>query len=267
MLLSGSGGNFTDTQIAGLPSPPAGFVIGDFNSDHIPDIFAVDSRGMGQAYLGAGNGTFQGTGKTILASDLYLVAPPFVAGDFDHDGNLDVATRTQLSGPDEILFLFGDGMGGFTRQSIVSDHSFTLQVGDVNGDGIADIFGSGDPGFSYSSVVLGRDDRNYPSAQVLLPNDGADLFSGDVLGDGFMPLLLPAPCTVALASIPRSFYPFHSDLHFTTQAPAPEYATVLVDLDGDGIADMVGFPAPALIFCKAPHPGLFTPPITPHPLP
>jgi len=261
MLLSGSGGSFTDTQIAGLPSPPAGFVIGDFNNDHVPDIFAVDSSGIGQAYLGAGNGTFKGTGKTILASDLYLASPPFVSGDFDHDGNLDVATRTQLTGPDEILFLFGDGKGGFTRQSIVSDHSFTLQVGDVNGDGIADIFGSGDPGFSYSSVVLGRDDRNYPSAQVLLSSEWGDLSSGNVFGDGFMDLLVAGSGNGGAGSVSGTIYHFQSDGTFKAEGQAPEYATLLVDLDGDGIADMVGFTGTGLIFWKGDGSGVFTAPI------
>jgi hypothetical protein len=261
-LLSSSSGSFTDTQLAGLPSPCLGFVVADFNNDHIPDIFAINANNnMGQAYLGAGNGTFTATGSPILASDGYLAAPPFVAGDFDHDGNIDVATRIQLSGPDEILFLFGDGKGDFTRQVDVSDHSFTLQVGDVNGDGIADIFGYGTD-FAYPSVVLGRSDRNFPSAQVLNPQNWGVLSAGNVFNDGFTDLMVGGSGDGGSGSIPGTIYHFQPDGTFATEGQAPEYSTVLVDLNGDGIADMVGFGGTSLLIWKGDGSGVFQAPIS-----
>ena len=139
MLLSTSGGTYNDSQVAGLPSPTLGFVVADFNSDHVPDIFAVSLNGLGSTYAGAGDGTFTATGSPILATDGFLVTFPFVVGDFDNDGHIDIATRTAAFGPDELELLWGDGRGNFTKQAIVSDQSFTLQVGDVNGDGISDI--------------------------------------------------------------------------------------------------------------------------------
>jgi hypothetical protein len=57
MILSAANGSYTDSVIAGLPSPVLGFVVADFNNDHIPDIFAINGNsigfGMGQAFLGA----------------------------------------------------------------------------------------------------------------------------------------------------------------------------------------------------------------------
>src|SRR5205814_1913744 len=41
ILLSASDGSYTDTPVA-LPTPPAGFVIADFNNDHVPDLFVID---------------------------------------------------------------------------------------------------------------------------------------------------------------------------------------------------------------------------------
>ena len=64
--------------------------VGDFNNDGIPDLFVVDFAGTGQAYLGKGDGTFAVGGSPVAASDGFLVTPPFVAGDFDHDGNIDI---------------------------------------------------------------------------------------------------------------------------------------------------------------------------------
>ena len=261
ILLSGPGGSFTDSRPAGLPSPTAGFVVADFNNDHVPDIFAINSANMGQAYLGAGNGTFTATGSPILAFDGFLTTMPFVAGDFDNDGNMDFATRTALSGPDEILFLFGDGKGNFTRQSIVSDQSFTLEVGDVNGDGIADIFAGVDPGFAYPSVVLGRSDRNFPSPQILFPNTWGTLSAGNILNNGFTDLLVAGAGDGTFGSVPGTIYQIQSNGTFAAQGEAPEYPTLLVDLNGDGIPDMVGFSGTTLLIWKGDGSGIYQSPI------
>jgi hypothetical protein len=266
VFLSAADGSFTDSQIAGLPSPSLGFVVADFNNDHIPDIFAIDAQGMGLTYLGAGNGTFQATGSPVLASDRFLSAPPFVTGDFDNDGNMDVATRTALSGPDEIVFLWGDGKGNFTRQADVSDQSFTLQVGDVNGDGIADIFAGVDPGFAYPSVVLGRNDRNVLSPQILLPYTLGYLSAGNVFGDGFTDLLVGGSGDGGSGSVPGTIYHVQPDGTFAVEGQAPEYSTLLVDLDGDGIPDMVGFSGTNLLIWKGDGSGIFQAPINQIPL-
>jgi len=263
MLLSSPGGTYTDTPVAGLPSPAIGFVVADFNHDNIPDIFAVNdnnSGSLGQAYLGTGNGTFTATGNPIVG-DGYLVAPPFVVGDFDHDGNIDVATRSVLSGPDEIVFLWGDGKGNFSSQGIVSDHSFTLQVGDVNGDGIADIFAGGDSGHTYPSVVLGQNGRAFPSPQVLFPNTWGPLSAGDIFQDGFTDLLVGGLYTGGPFNIPATIYHYQSDNTFAIVGAAPTYPTVLVDLNGDGIPDMVACTGDGIMMWKGDGTGVFQAPV------
>lgn len=271
MITFGSGETYTDVPIAGLPSPTLGFVVADFNQDHIPDIFAVDGNsigfGLGQVYVGLGNGTFRATGKTIVASDGYLASVPFVVGDFNHDGHIDVATRTQLSGPDQILFLWGDGTGGFTSQAIVSDHSFTLQVGDVNGDGIPDIFAGGDSAYMYPSVVLGQNGRALPSAQVLFPNSSGFLSAGDVFGDGFNDLLVGGVYTGGPFNIPGTMYHYHADGTFAAQGAAPTYPTVMVDLNSDGIPDMVGFTGTEMLIWEGDGTGVYQAPINQMSLP
>jgi hypothetical protein len=273
MLLSETGGAYTDTPIVGLPSGAYGFVVGDFNNDHIPDIFAIDQNGMGQVYLGAGNGTFTPTGTPVYASDEYFVViplsdPPFTVGDFDGDGNLDVAIRTQLSGPDEILFLFGDGRGNFTSQVDVSDHSSALQSGDVNGDGITDIFAAATAGFAYPSFVLGRSDRNFPSAQTLLPYTWGMLSTGNVFNNGLTDLLVggEGDGNASDGSAPGTIYRYQPSGALASQGQAPLYSTLLVDLNGDGIADMVAFSGTSLLIWKGDGSGVYQSPINQIPL-
>lgn len=269
LLLSAPDGSYTDTQVAGLPSPTLGFAVADFNHDNIPDIFAVDGNGLGLAYLGSGNGTFKPTGSPIRASDGYLASAPYVTGDFDNDGNVDVATRIGLSGPDEIVFLWGDGKGNFTSQSVVSDHSFYLEVGDVNGDGIPDIFAGVDQGFAYPSVVLGQNGRNFPSAQFLLPNTWGKLSTGDVFGDGYTDLLVAGidNNSTGDGSFPGTIYHYQPSGKFTAEGQAPDYQTLLVDLNGDGIADMVGLSGTNLLIWKGDGSGNFGAPVNQIPLP
>jgi len=63
-------------------------------------------------------------------------------GDFDGDGNLDIAyTRHN---PRELVVLLGDGKGGFTRAktegvTIAPNTNYDLKIADVNGDGKPDI--------------------------------------------------------------------------------------------------------------------------------
>jgi uncharacterized protein (TIGR03437 family) len=261
LLLSGPGGSYTDTPLPGVSRGTLGLAVGDFNNDHIPDLFVVDPKGMGRAYLGTGDGNFNPTGTPIFASDGYFASTPFVTADFDHDGNTDIATRTQLSGPDEILFLWGDGEGNFTSQSIISDHSFTLQVGDVNGDGIADIFAGVDQGFAYPSVVLGQNGRNFPSAQPLFPNTWGYLSTGDVFHDGYNDLLVGGVDNNCNPNVPGNIYHVQPNGTFASEGQAPGYATVLVDLNGDGIPDMVGFCGEEMLIWKGDGSGIFQAPI------
>src|ERR1700683_3428204 len=196
-----------------------------------------------------------------------LSDPPFAAGDFDGDGDLDVVTRLSLGGPDQMLFLSGDGKGNFTSQVDVSDHSFA-QTGDVNGDGITDIFAGVSPGFAYPSTVLGRTDRNFPSAQTLLPYNWGSLSTGNVFHDGLTDLLVGGlgDGNVSDGSTPGTVYEYQPSGAFANRGQAPEYSTSLIDLNGDGIADMGAFSGSNLLIWKGDGSGVFQAPINTIPL-
>jgi hypothetical protein len=264
-MLFHQGGTFTDTLAVGITGPSWPFVVGDFNNDRIPDLFVVDGRGTGQAYLGKGDGTFAAGGNSIAASDGFLVTPPFVAGDFDHDGNMDIVTRLTTVGPDVLLLMWGDGHANFSSQIIASDNSFKLSTGDVNGDGIPDILAS--DGFGYVAVTLGRNDRNFPSSKLLLNAPSGALSSGNVFNDGAHDILVSGTgdCTT-LAGTPGVIYHIQPNGAPIAKGTGPACTSVLADLNGDGIADLVGLSQNIVYIWKGDGTGNFQTPVTQIPL-
>jgi len=84
-----------------------------------------------------------------------IIAPELlVAGDFNQDGNMDLAVN--CTGFDVVAILFGDGQGGFTLGGhfTVDTLSKGLQVGDVNMDGKLDLVNASNWGYS-CTVHLG----------------------------------------------------------------------------------------------------------------
>lgn len=261
-LIFHNDGSATDTL---TPTPyqyPWSVAVGDFNGDGVPDLFIVDGiTGYGQTMAGNGDGTFSLLGIPAYASDGFLVTRPFVTGDFDHDGNLDMATRLTLIGPDMIQLMWGDGHGNFTDQLIASDQSFTLAAGDVNGDGIPDILEGW--GFGFPGVILGRHDRNFPTAKLLLntPPQGI-LSSGNVFNDGYHDILVSGYGDCATNSgAPGVIYHFLPNGAPAAKGTTPDCDAVLADLDGDGIADLVGLNGSTLLIWKGDGAGNFQGPV------
>src|SRR5437879_13708747 len=69
-----------------------------------------------------------------------IIAPELlVAGDFNQDGNMDLAVN--CTGFDVVAILFADGQGGFTLGGHCPTDTLTkgLDVGDVSSDGHLDL--------------------------------------------------------------------------------------------------------------------------------
>jgi hypothetical protein len=122
--------------------------VGDLDNDHTPDIVVTSfARIGGIFYYGAvsvslsnANGTFQP--PQLFPVSQNLVQQAVAVGDFNRDGNLDIATATD----DTVSVLLGNGKGGFqsplsfsSGATFVSGLAVGLAVGDFNGDGFPDL--------------------------------------------------------------------------------------------------------------------------------
>jgi len=160
-------GNGDGTFQAGRPlflSNGGNFVMADFNRDGLPDIMA-GSDGYGNAtysirsvFLGQPDGSFQYAesyfptlytdyyGPTLANPSVQLNYFPGVVGDFNGDGNLDVAIfpfadpTTSESTNLQILYGNGDGTFAPTYVTYPFGKRYVPQfAADLNGDGRADL--------------------------------------------------------------------------------------------------------------------------------
>jgi len=139
LLLGNGDGSFGALeQVAGSGTSFVGSItaaVGDFNGDGNLDIAtAIQTagstiQGFIQISLGAGNGTF-----TVAPSvpNVTSVTTPLLVGDFNDDGNLDLATGG--------YFYYGQGDGTFPTSNGSSGAPTFVLAGDANGDGLLDVF-------------------------------------------------------------------------------------------------------------------------------
>jgi len=147
-----SGNSYVQSFSSGIPPVSDGIAVADFNGDGKLDIAAASA-----ILLSNGDGTFRGIPFVNGPQ------PPAVAGDFDKNGTMDLATASSVV---DILTNTGNGV-----LSVI--HTYSLPVNltavgivsaDLNGDGNLDlVVNQVDPsGTSWSySVLLGNGDGSF----------------------------------------------------------------------------------------------------------
>jgi VCBS repeat protein len=244
-------------------------VLADVNHDGMADIVGFASNGV-QVSLAAGGGNFA-TPNLVLpnfgtnaggwtSQDQY----PRLVADTNGDGLGDVvgfaSNGVQVSlgagggyfaAPTTMLSYFGTDAGGWTSQD-----QYPRTLGDVNGDGKSDIVGFASNG---AQVSLATGGGNFSAPSLILPDFGTNAggwtsqdqyprLLADINGDGKADIVGFASdgVHVALATGGGNF----SDLglvlpDFGTNAGGWSsqdlYPRAVADVNGDGIADIVGF--------------------------
>jgi hypothetical protein len=233
VMLGNGDGTFQAPVLYTLGNAAGAGQLGDFNNDGIPDLVIVTpSDGSISVLLGNGDGTFQTPKTTIIGSQS---DPQDVAvGDFNADGNLDVALPIALpqSGQYGVAVLLGNGNGTFGSPAyyVTQGVGRLIASADFNNDGKLDLVTANSLGAI--SVLLGTDDGTFQTAlngQVL--NGVATALSvADFNHDGKLDVAMGE--SLALGNGNGTF-------QSPVEVANGMTVTATGDFNGDGVADLL----------------------------
>jgi len=219
--------------------------IGDCDGDGDDDI-AVSNHGYDAYGYALGYSIIMyrndGSAMTMVLDTYWFSDPPndVAFGDFDADGDLDLAVATKDNRP--VLLYENDGSCGFTEvwSSSAEEQNVAIAFVDLNGDGADDLFVANADGAShdvYLSNHVGFD-LYWEAADV---SDTTSIATADYDGDGDIDV------AVGRSSGPPSdtdiIYVNRGDGSFvegwTSDIAEYTYQIAFADLEGDGDLDLV----------------------------
>jgi len=215
--------------------------VGDFNGDGNLDLAVgqePDKSGFGavRIMLGNGNGTFQ-AGKTFSVAGS---PSTIVVGDFNGDGNLDVALWFLRSTPD-VNVLLGNGDGTLQAPTTVSlgGSATNFAVADFNGDGKLDLIAANSSNANVT-VALGNGDGTFQHGDTTyLGISMSGMVVGDLNHDGHPDLLLytSGSGTDAYVSLGNGDGTFQAAKSFVVVSEIN--SVTLADVNHDGNLDLL----------------------------
>lgn len=161
------------------------FTAGDFNHDRLIDLAYVSN---GQLHILFGNGKNGFTAGPVTGTT--NAGEPLMLGDFDGDGNADLAYAEYVANNTDATVLFGDGTGHFIPKTVVSPEPVVYSTGDVNSDGRTDLLGT--PQFkNYVRVFYGNAARTFANTTKISFNQCLDRTPvlADMDGNGFKDII------------------------------------------------------------------------------
>lgn len=245
-------------------------LVADINGDDIPDLIWSYSGVAGlHAYtaIGKGDGSFHGaTGAQLDAGnygslDLYARR----TGDVNGDGVPDLVWMYSGSTGAYAYVALGRRDGTFSAPQFTlfdggnwgATSSYAKLIGDVNGDGIADLVFAHNAAASglYAYSALGKGDGTFlplrggevhPPSSAFTTSEDYDKLLADVNGDGLLDVVWSysgAGGLSAVAALGRGDGTFHRPqgrtLFTGNFSPYNAYSRLLGDVNGDGVPDLL----------------------------
>ena len=179
---------FGDAAPWGVGTTPDAIASADFNNDGNADL-VVANYGIATVSVLLGNGTDHGTFQAPVQYAVGAGPDAVVTGDFNGDGNLDVALANFLDNTVSVLLGNGDGTFQNAVTYDVGDGPTGLVAGDFNNDGILDL-ATVNQNDGTVSVLLGNGDGTFQNAVTSVDgtSGGSALVAADFDGDGNLDL-------------------------------------------------------------------------------
>lgn len=266
ILINKGDGTFRPPLEFATAPGPAALAAVDWNKDGKMDLVVAIGGGDGSnnvsILLGNGDGTFQTHHEIAGAPNANSIA----VGDFNHDGNPDIATSS--NNPVNAVYVsLGNGHGGVSAQKVTTGFGavttdpqanpfLLLKIvwADFNRDGKDDLYyieccGGVDIDFGAFGVLVGKGDGTF--TDLLLSGQDFDVFNlgtMDINQDGLTDAITPYfcvhdSCAGVVGSINNgngtfSGIPDFAGIEFEEDPDLGGGAGF--DVDGDGLKDMVG---------------------------
>ncbi len=240
--------SMTTAQSPAVGQGPSYVVRADFNGDGIPDLAVLNELDHSiTILLGKGDGTFQAAPNTLQLPSQGSGPLMAVVGDFNRDGNADLAVVMENSSTIPVFLGHGDGtFAPAILNSQTASVSYLLVVADFNGDGIEDLAVENSNSSSGSiSILLGNGDGTFNASTVVVSGIAlpADLVAADFNGDGIPDLAFvngeaPSSIVVLIGTGDGTFKTLPA-------VSTPDYLTYLAvgDFNQDGKPDIFAFAA------------------------
>jgi uncharacterized protein (TIGR03437 family) len=172
VLLGNGNGTFQAARTFPAGPSPSYLALGDFNGDGLIDLAVANavgpSGGSISMLLGLGNGNFVSPRTFIGAAN-----PSFlVTGDFNLDGNMDLAVANTGSNSISIFLGIGDGSFGPPLNFTAGSAPAWITVADLNGDGKPDLLVA-NRGSNSVSVLINRTGAVVAPVVTSAPNAAA----------------------------------------------------------------------------------------------
>ncbi|MGC2329378.1 MAG: VCBS repeat-containing protein [Candidatus Sulfotelmatobacter sp.] len=256
VYLSKGDGTFYPGVSYGNSSQMRFVAVADFNGDGKLDIAATDAQaGLVQIFLGNGDGTFNLAAAYPTDSGENPNPQNVVTGDFNHDGNIDLAIANANTGSVGVLLGNGDGTFAAAASYPTTNYfPYTIATADVNGDGFLDLavtaYSDGPPAIG---ILLANNDKSGTFQPVSYYNvDGEPDYVafGDLNGDGKLDMAVTLyagityPGTIEIA-LGNGDGTFKTGVDYASSALAGGLADTepadiqMLDLNGDGNLDLV----------------------------
>ncbi|MBS0473503.1 MAG: tandem-95 repeat protein [Proteobacteria bacterium] len=150
VVLFANDGTGTLSPVQNLPQSQAfesSIAVADVNHDGALDLIEggtnASYRPVANVYLGDGTGQFGAPTTIALSGASFDDVVTVATGDFNGDGNIDVAAMASGGAHSGLYVSLGDGSGGFATpvQTVMSGTASVsdLQSADFNGDGLSDL--------------------------------------------------------------------------------------------------------------------------------